>query len=499
MTNSNFPLDYFLLNHWFLALLLIVTIVYQIAAKKIQRLPQIPFKFLILYFVIQLIHFMLPNDLDPPVNLWFGVAAAIALSCAIIRIVFYLTVEMWYRVRLRAKLPKITRDLFLIISYAVMIFVVLRTKGGVNLVGLITTSAVLTAVIGLAAQNVLGNLFAGISIQLSQPFKIGDWIQYGEHTGKVINVGWETTRLKTFDDEMIIIPNLDISKSVLKNHSLPTPRHAMKIEVGADYSIAPGKVCDVLHGVCREEPRILETPAPVARVKNYSDFAITYVVRFFYEDFGNDPDLRASVMDKIWYAFRRNDIKIPYPIRDVRHSHIERKFECAENARLRKEALSKLGSVPILKPLSSESKDILANHLSIEAYGRNEIIVKQGEPGDSLYIIHRGACDVEVSSGNAPASKVATLLPPAFFGEMSLLTGEPRSATVKANCDTIVFAINKALFRDVLVAHPEISETLAEIVMIRHSETAEIASQHTDEYRNRASKLIGKIRTFFGV
>lgn len=492
-------IEHFFSNYLVITVLVAALVAYHIVTRKFKNLPSVPVRLLIIYIILDIVSKLLPADLDSRVIRGVSVAMDIVLYSALVRIAFSLFVDSWFKWHLKIKVPKITRDLVLIISYTVVVFVVLRTKGGVNLIGLITTSAVLTAVIGFAAQNVLGNLLAGLSIQFEHPFRIGDWLQYGDHVGKVIGIGWESTKLKTFDDEMIIIPNLDISKAVLKNHSLPTPRHAMKIDVGIDYGAAPNSVRKVLLDLCAQESRILKDPAPAVRITSYGDFAIVYQIRFFYNDYGTSIDLRSSVMNKIWYALKRNGIKIPYPVRDVRLSHIERRFVEEEQSRLRALAVADLKNVPILKPLSSESRLLLSERLAIEEYGDGEIIVSQGDAGDSLYIIHRGACDIEVSAMGGPSKKVASLAPPAFFGEMSLLTGEPRSATVRSIGDSVVFSIDKDIFREVLVSHPGISEELARALAERQGETAEVVGHQTEEREKQTSKLLGRIKSFFGI
>lgn len=474
-------------------------VAYHQLSKRVTWLPKLPLKLILFYFALRLLSISLPKDLNHQAQRIILVATAVVLYCALASFTFSLIVESWYKFKKRAKVPKITRDLVLLISYAVIFLIVLRTKGGVNLIGLITTSAVLTAVIGLAAQNVLGNLLAGLSIQIEHPFCIGDWIQYHDHIGKVMNIGWEATRLKTFDDETIIIPNLDISKSVICNYSIPTPRHAMRIEVGIEYGAPPGKVREVLLDICEKEPRILKDPKPAIRVLNFGDFAITYQVRFFYEDYGTSPYLKADIKDRIWYALRRNGIHIPFPIRDVHHRHIERRFEEKEQDALRAEAAKNIEKVPILAPLSGNAKAAIAKGMVVEGYGDGEVIVRQGDAGDSLYIVYSGACDVEISSATGSISKVATLLPPAFFGEMSLLTGEPRSATVRAHGDTTVFSIGKALFRGVLVNQPEVSEELARVLASRQADTADIVGRLEEEQERRASRLLARIKTFFGM
>ncbi|MFH0798896.1 MAG: mechanosensitive ion channel family protein [Pseudomonadota bacterium] len=474
-------------------------LIYKFAASKIKRLPMLPVGLFILYCALGIFLSVMPADADEKVRRAMVVAVTATFACAVVRLLFFIFAESVYKWRRHDAIPKITRDLFLTVSYAIIVIVVLSTRGGVNLVGLITTSAVLTAVIGLAAQNALGNLFASLSIQLEKPFRIGDWIQYKEFIGKVTGVGWEATRLSTFEDETVIIPNLDISKSVIRNYSIPTTRHAMKIEVGVEYGARPNLVREILLGVCGQEPAVLKVPSPVVRIANYGDFAITYQMRFFYEDYGNSPDVRAAVMNRVWYALRRHNIRIPFPVRDMQLKHVERRFEAKGQAELRASAVSKLSGVPILKPLAPDAMDSIAGHMAIEEYGDGEAIVRQGDAGDSLYIIHRGACDVEVSAAAGPTAKIATLAPSAFFGEMSLLTGEPRSATVRAKGDTTVFSIGKEIFRDILVAQPEIFGELARALASRQTETAEIVGRQREEQDRHASRLLVRIKSFFGM
>lgn len=484
---------------WALLILAAVIICYQIALLKAPRLPGLPFSLLYLFLALKFVCLVLPQTTDARIFTAIAVAADVAILWAGARLIFTLVVESWWAWQRKTKIPRITRDLFLAVSYAIILLIVMRTRGGVNLIGLITTSAVLTAVIGLAAQNTLGNIFAGLSIQMDHPFRLGDWVEYGNNTGKVVGIGWAATRLKTFDDEMIIVPNTEIAKTLVKNHSLPTPRHAMKIDIGVEYGAAPEHVRKTLLLLCTQEPRILKEPPPVVRVTNYGDFAITCQLRFFYNDFGISPELRANVMDRIWYTLRRAGIKIPFPIRDVHHRHIERKAEMEESARIRDEAISELDLVPILAPLLPADRKRLALGLTIEEYGNGEIVVEQGNPGDSLYIIHRGVCDVEISTAKGPPVKVATLARPAFFGEMSLLTGEPRSATVRSVGHTIVFSIDKELFRDILLAHPEVSEVLAATLATRQAKTMGMVERRREEEAKIASGLLGRIRSFFGL
>jgi adenylate cyclase len=185
---------------------------YMLLAKRSRFLPFLPLGFLIVFFAIEAVsQFVghLPIVLE--YEKWIDVASAIILSWAIIRLVFALLVELPLKYWKEIEIPHITRDFILLICYAILFFILLRARGDVNLAGLITTSAALTVVIGLAAQSTLGNFFSGLVLQMEHPFSIGDWITYGSHTGRVIGITWKSTRIKTRDDVLIYLPNNELS------------------------------------------------------------------------------------------------------------------------------------------------------------------------------------------------------------------------------------------------------------------------------------------------
>ncbi|MFH1830572.1 MAG: mechanosensitive ion channel family protein [Pseudomonadota bacterium] len=482
-----------------IAIIIVLLIGYRYASSRLKQLPSVPVGLLILYLFLCIILNTIPEIVGEGLLHWLDVITVIVLYCAAVRILFAFTVEFWLAWRRKTTLPKLTRDVILLAIYAVITFVVLRTRGGVNLAGLLTTSAVLTAIVGLSAQNTLGSLFAGLSLQLERPYSIGDWIQFGNSIGRVVGIGWKSTRLVTFENELIFVPNLDIVKTEIKNFSRPTKKIWMKIDLGVEYPAAPNKVRSVLLDVLREDSRVLMEPKPTVRLTNYGDFAITYQIRFLYDDYGNYPDLRAAIMNNVWYALRRNNIRIPFPIRDVHHRHIERKFEHDMVSKERADATAEINSVPIFEPLSHEARGQLAEHVEIVHYGNGEDVVRQDDQGDSMFILHKGLCDVLLKKGDAPPIAVAELKPSSFFGEMSLLTGEARTATVRAKGDSTLFKIDKELFAEVLAADESVSEKLAEALATRQAEMAEVLGKQLLDKKAQASKMVQKIKAFFGI
>lgn len=479
------------------AAITIIFIGYWRIAARSAKLPHIPLGLFILYLLIVFSRLVLEAY-----NLaeWAGrldLVSIIVLYCAVARIIFYIFIDVWLTRRLKFVLPKITRDVALVVIFAVIIIILLNKKGGVNLASLLTTSAVLTMVIGLALQDTLGNLFSGLALQTEKLFQIGEWISFREHVGQVVGMTWKSTLVKTLENEIVYIPNNVISKEIVKNYSRPEPTHVAYIEVGIDYSAPPNKVREIVLDVLTAHPRVLKVPTPQVRLILFGDHAITYQIRFWNDDFGGERLLKAELMNMLWYALKRNGIQIPFPIRDVRFHHVERLNKMRAKDEMQKDVHAALKKIPILAPLPAEDIELLAPRVSLEFFGDGEAIVHQGEAGDSMYIIHSGSCDVVIEDDGRKV--VATLKQGDFFGEMSLLTGERRTATVVAKGDAEVFVIDKCSFGDILKAHPAISETLGQALVARQADLAAKQGKKEAPSPSATSQLVSKIKSFFGI
>ena len=472
---------------------------YMLLAKRSRFLPFIPFGFLIVYFAIRAVyqfigHLPIVADYDK----WIGVTSAIILSWAVIRLTFSLLIELPLKFWKQIEIPNITRDFILLICYAILFFIVLRGRGDVNLAGLITTSAALTVVIGLAAQTTLGNFFSGLVLQMENPFSIGDWITYGSYTGRVIGITWKSTRIKTRDDVLIYLPNNELSNGILINYSQPGRRVVCRLNIGLEYSAPPNKVRQVILDVVKEHPKVLNQPRPQVRLTSFDDFSINYEIRFWYENYIHDPQIKADINNHLWYALRRNGISIPFPIRDVQHAHIERSHKQQERKELSFQIIALLEKIPLLDPLSDENREKIAQEATIKEYGSGETIVRHGDAGDSLYIILDGACEVLLDKEGQSAKKMADINKGDFFGEMSLLTGEVRSATVKALEYAAVIRVDKALFSTILASNPDIIEQLGKAVTQRQQDLSNEANKIQDKSTVQR-KLISRIKDFFGL
>ncbi len=356
---------------------------------------------------------------------------------------------------------------------------------------LVTTSAVSAVVLGFALQDTLGNAFAGLAIQSEKPFHVGQWVRVGDHhEGRVAEVTWRATKLRTKAGNFVILPNNVVAKEPIVNYSEPAAPFRLEVDVGAPYLVPPNQVKAAMMEALRHSSRVLAVPAPEVLLMAFDASAITYRARFWIDDYAVDEASRDEVRTAIYYSFRRHGIDIPWPIqvqfeKDWKEPDINDKV--AEEERL-------LASVDLFASLQPELRSQIARSAPMAVYGSGETVVRQGEDGQSMFVVVSGTVSVVLEPSR---EELARIQPGGYFGEMSLLTGEPRSATVLAVGDVVVVEIGADLFRRIGTAHPDAIEKIGMAAMVRRAgleqmrtATAETATVETTTLMTRMKKFL---------
>ena len=346
--------------------------------------------------------------------------------------------------RVPERYPAILQD-FIVIGFLVLVAtLVFHDK-------LLTTSAVSAVVIGFALQDTLGNAFAGLAIQSEKPFHVGHWVRVADFEGRVTEVTWRATKLRTKAGNFVVVPNNIVSKEAITNYSEPSPTVRIEVEVGASYLASPGAVKSAIAEALANSSRVLKTPAADVVLASFDSSAINYRVRFWIEDYERDEAARDEVRTNIYYAFARHGIEIPWPIQ----VQYERDWDEADPREGTNERRSFFASVDLFAGLDTETLAEIAQATKARTYGNGEAIVRQGDPGDSMFVVSSGRAAVVLEPDRR---EIATIERGGYFGEMSLLTGDPRTATVIARGDTLVFEITADVFRRLAASHPRAVE-----------------------------------------
>jgi small-conductance mechanosensitive channel/CRP-like cAMP-binding protein len=401
----------------------------------------------------------------------------------------------------RGRVPRIVQDVVIALVYFVAVMGLFGASG-VELSSLLTTSALLTAVVGFALQDTLGNVVSGLAIQVKRPFTIGDWVSLDgrpENYGRVVEMNWRATRVITNENVMVIVPNANIAKGTVLNFSEPTPVVRRSVRVSVSYDVPPSRVEEIALRAMRASPGVLEEPPPECVLSEFGDSGIEYGCRFFIDDFRRRDVLAGGVAARLYYDFLREGVEIPYPIRTL-HLH-QRGDEQEQRDRERRTSrlAARFGAIDFLAPLGPEVLRELAGRLRTVAYGRGERIVSEGDEGADLFLLERGQVAVSVGHG-AQVREIARIGPGDFFGEMSLMTGEARRATVVALGDVEAVRVDKDSFREVLARSPHVLDEIGRVLAARQAAldadaaAASAAAGQGIDQRSRA--LVSRIRGF---
>jgi len=388
-------------------------------------------------------------------------------------------------------IPSLLRNIIRFVYLLLALFAILRFGLKIDISPLLASTALLTAVIGFALQGVLGNLLGGMSLHLTRSMVPGDWIRVGDDEGRVVATNWRETRLRTLGGHTIVVPNSIVSSSVVRNLSTPTPVRRHQINVGASYSDAPGEVIAALESAAGQVPEVLRRPKPSAYVTEYQDYGINYVLRYWSKRYFDRVPIDGDVGRMIWYEFKRRGIEIPFPMSDKllndfmavvyrqrklppEDGELERRGRVLAGSALWKELLVDREGKPLL---DREDAGRLAADLRFVRYTDGETLFRQGEAGENCYVVVRGKLKVSVAGEEGVAAHEIEIGERGLVGEMSLLTGFPRTATVSAAGETELLEVNRAAFTRLLGLRPEIPEKLADLAAERAEKNAAALEQ----------------------
>jgi len=409
----------------------------------------------------------------------------IALAFFVVRTIDTIVFDLFSR-RRNVNAPVLLREIVSIFLFLILIAwaasVIFDTKVTAFLAG----GTVLAAVLGLALQETLGNLFAGIALHLEDGFSVGDVIRSGEYVGVVEAVRWRGTRLRTFTNTIVIVPNSMLARASLEVF----PRNnlnARVLQIGIDYNVPPAMALNVLTQAASNVDGVANMAPAFARVANFGDSSVVYEIKYHMTDYSQRDRIDADIRKAVWYALRRNGIPIPFPIR----THVKYRPPAARQQPESAEIIERLASIDVLSPLPQDALEAIAALTHVHTFAKGETILRHGAAGNSMFIVHDGAVSVRVND-----AEVARLGEGEVFGEMALLTGESRAADVVALTDVVVIEIAKDALQPVLHDHPELATTISSKVMQRRGSLDSLRAASSDEAQQT---VLSRIRAWFGL
>jgi small-conductance mechanosensitive channel/CRP-like cAMP-binding protein len=397
---------------------------------------------------------------------------------------------------------RITEDLSTAALYVAWGLLWLRLSG-VDLASLVATSAVITGVIAFSMQETLGNVLGGVVLQLDNSINVGDWMRVDQVGGRVVEIGWRHTAIVTRDRETVIVPNGWLMKnrfSVIGVRDAEDIAWRRWVRINVDFSASPGDVCRVLADAVRNAaiPSVRAEPAPDVVLLEIAPRFGTYALRYWLQDPARDDPTDSAVRQHMLAALARNGMRLGVPYVEelrVRDNDSQRESaRAAEHAR----RVDALAHVELFATLSAEERERLADHLSYAPFLAGDVMTHQGAVAHWLYLIVSGEADVWYEH-DGTRTLVSPIGAGTVFGEMGMMTGEQRQATVTARTDVVCYRLDKAGFGDIIKARPDIADGISRVLAARITElrARRDAAAHLPEVRHE--DILARVRHFFAL
>jgi small-conductance mechanosensitive channel/CRP-like cAMP-binding protein len=475
-----------------LVLLIVVSAIFLLWIAKANRLPRPPLK-LTLFAAFS--WFILHGFRFAGAHAYFNAADELIISAAVVRYLNWLIIECFPIFFKLKPAPNVVRDLIFWLVYGVVFVIEVKAFGGFDLASLLTTSAVLTAVFGLALQGSLKDFFAGIEIQIDPPFRKGDWIKLGDLGGIVKEMNLMDTSIRVLDNSIVSIPNGKVTEDRVIIFAAGAPV-GNDFSVSLDYQLPPGQAIEFLMAILRGNPKVLQTPKPRVWLGSYDDSSIRYDILVFQDevDLSARNSLKSELLSQIWYALDREGRSFPYPVMELsRWQPIPAPSDPA--SLLLQDKISHIQNGWLFKTLDAHQLECLARNVRFLRFGPGEMIVNQGDQGSTLYQLIRGQVEVLVSAAGRPFVSVAMLGEDAILGEMSLLTGEPRSASLRAVGECLLLEVERRDMQPIFQGEPGLLEELAELIADRRAALEKLSTVEADD---REKGILAMMRKLFG-
>lgn len=438
---------------------------------------------------------------------WYGNVRLVALLAEAVTITNLAAVFVFDIVLKLAnvRLPAILRDLLIAAAYVGSTISLLQ-RAGVNLTGLIATSAVVTAVIGFSLADTLGNIMGGLALQWEDTIGVGDWVRVGDLTGKVKEIRWRQTTIETRNWDTAVVPNSVLMKGqvlVLGRRTNQSLQHRQWVYFHVSFTHAPTDVIAAVNEALQSAPieRVAPEPKPHCILYDFHESAAYYAVRYWLLDLAADDPTDSVVRTRIYFALTRAGIPLAIPKRSV-FTHKDSHEKAEKEKHTREEKHEALRRVSLFHMLTDDELASLVPHMRYAPFCRDEVMTRQGAQAHWLYLIIRGTARVDVRAADGSTRTVNRLKDCDFMGEMALLTGEPRRATVTAETDVECWRLDNVGFKEIIQKRPEIAQELSKILAERKlTLDAVVHDSHgtAQKLAGAESEFLSKIKTFFGL
>lgn len=437
----------------------------------------------------------------------FREVAVIGMGIAVIRLSGLLVFRIILPLT-RLQPPRITEDIFVIIAYLAWGLVRLR-YAGLDLGSIVATSAMITAVVAFAMQDTLGNILGGLALQLDNSIEIGDWIEVDKVVGRVVDIRWRSTLVETRNWETVVFPNSQLMKNkflVLGRRTAQPVQLRRWIWFGVSLDASPRQVSKAVEETLLQADisNVAKLPRPSCVLMEMDKGIARYAFRYWLTDLAVDDPTDAAVRWHVYTALQRAGIRLVVEEQKVHYVKENEKYAGVVHQREAQQRVKALRRVELFAQMTDDELNALADRLKYAQFAKGNIISRQGAVAHWLYIIINGEAEVFFETPNGERRSVNILSKGSFFGEMGMMTGEPRSASVIATSDVECYRLDKEAFAGIMQARPSLAEEITHILVERRAQMDSVL-HHMDgqtsrqETSSQQNELLLNVKRFFGL
>ena len=450
---------------------------------------------------IQFAGIVIPNEftatLGVVVSTFFWISLAHTVNCLLDKFVWHSA----SRRRLDVPIPKLLTQLAASVIWMTTAVILMALVYDIPVAGFLTTSGIIIAVIGFALRNLISDVFTGIALGLERPLKIGDWIEFDQgEPGRIVEINWRASRLVTADEISVVVPNSQLATAAFRNYSTPQKYWRDKFDIVLPYDVTYRQAERILLSAVAQVPDSANIPRkPDVLIGDYLERGTTWRLRYWVPDYSRLAvtryEIKRNVLRNLYYA----GIKVPHTQMDVFSPRWAAAKEDEEH-----EDINFLHGIALLSPLTREELEELGRNMRRHLCVAGQPVVHEGEEGDSLFVVKEGTLEASSTNENGFNTIVGRLNPGNFFGEMSLLTGAPRSANVAPSVDSIVFEITRADLEPLMQKRPDMAAQLSEVLAERQMRNIRLldgkeVGDPSETQVSLSQQFLSGIQKFFGL
>ena len=433
-----------------------------------------------------------------------GGIAVFGIGVVLIRLAILLLFRVVFRA-FKLQTARIAEDLAFAVAIIAWGLIRLRLSG-VDLSSLVTTSAVITAVIAFSMQETLGNILGGVALQLDRSIRLGDWVKFDDVSGRVVEVRWRYTSVETRNRETVYLPNGQLTKqrfTVVGSRADPAGLWRRWVWINVDSSAPPTLVCETLERAIRDAgiARVATDPPPQCVLMDFVDRGGRYAIRYWLTDPAADDPTDSVVREHALAALTRAGMHLAVPYAERLIAKENESARATRHAAEIEHGMQALARVDLFAGLTHEELRTVADHLVYAPFVRGDTITRQGAVAHWLYLVIAGEVDIWVEAPGSERAHVGTIGAGTVLGERGMMTGEARAATATARTDVECYRLDKIGLQGVLHARPDIAEQMSKVLVQRSTGLDALREKIRVDARapEAHADVLERIRRFFGL